>query len=132
MQDRSRNAAVLPLPVIAQAMTSRPSTAGGMASSWIGVGRAIAHVPDPAHQVGMESETSERHTEISFRGSARRAAIRCQRIRLVLWKNGGIAGEAYVRDPGRSRRQRRRPLGDGEDSHGEAEKARRGVLARGG
>src|SRR5262245_50657746 len=31
-------AAVLPLPVIAQARTSRPSRAGGIASFWIGVG----------------------------------------------------------------------------------------------
>ena len=35
----SRKAAVLPLPVMAQASTSRPSMAGGMASAWIGVGR---------------------------------------------------------------------------------------------
>src|SRR5688572_30762584 len=33
------NAAVLPLPVIAQASRSRPSRAGGMACCWIGVGR---------------------------------------------------------------------------------------------
>ena len=33
-------AAVLPLPVAAQASTSRPSRAGGMAASWMGVGRA--------------------------------------------------------------------------------------------
>ena len=32
------NAAVLPLPVIAQASTSRPVRAGGIASRWIGVG----------------------------------------------------------------------------------------------
>ena len=35
----SRNAAVLPLPVAAHASRSRPSSAGGMASAWIGVGR---------------------------------------------------------------------------------------------
>ena len=35
----SPKAAVLPLPVAAQARTSRPSIAGGMAWSWIGVGR---------------------------------------------------------------------------------------------
>ena len=35
----SRNAAVFPLPVLAQASTSRPARAGGMASVWIGVGR---------------------------------------------------------------------------------------------
>src|SRR5688572_10800330 len=35
----SRNAAVLPLPVMAQASTSRPAIAGGIASAWIGVGR---------------------------------------------------------------------------------------------
>ena len=34
----SRKAAVLPLPVTAQASTSRPAMAGGMASRWIGVG----------------------------------------------------------------------------------------------
>src|SRR5688572_18490777 len=33
------NAAVLPLPVIAQARTSCPASAGGTASAWIGVGR---------------------------------------------------------------------------------------------
>jgi Protein of unknown function (DUF2585) len=32
-------AAVLPLPVAAQASTSRPASAGGMASDWMGVGR---------------------------------------------------------------------------------------------
>ncbi len=36
----SRNAAVLPLPVTALARTSRPAMAGGMASAWMGVGRA--------------------------------------------------------------------------------------------
>ena len=35
----SRKASVLPLPVWAQARRSRPSRAGGMASSWMGVGR---------------------------------------------------------------------------------------------
>jgi hypothetical protein len=35
----SRNAAVLPLPVVAEASTSRPASAGGIASVWIGVGR---------------------------------------------------------------------------------------------
>ncbi|OGL05659.1 MAG: hypothetical protein A3I03_12270 [Candidatus Rokubacteria bacterium RIFCSPLOWO2_02_FULL_68_19] len=35
----STKAAVLPLPVMAQASTSRPSMAGGIASCWIGVGR---------------------------------------------------------------------------------------------
>src|SRR6266581_1118521 len=35
----SRNAAVFPLPVCAQAITSRPRRAGGMASAWIGVAR---------------------------------------------------------------------------------------------
>jgi hypothetical protein len=35
----SRNAAVLPLPVMAQASTSRPASAGGIASCWTGVGR---------------------------------------------------------------------------------------------
>src|SRR5207302_4608795 len=34
-----RNAAVFPLPVIAQARTSRPASAGGMASLWTVVGR---------------------------------------------------------------------------------------------
>ena len=34
-----RKAAVLPLPVTAQASTSRPASAGGMASVWMGVGR---------------------------------------------------------------------------------------------
>src|SRR4029453_5367828 len=35
----NRNAAVFPLPVCADAITSRPSSAGGIASAWMGVGR---------------------------------------------------------------------------------------------
>src|SRR5687767_8951751 len=34
----SAKAAVLPLPVMAQARTSRPARAGGMAAFWMGVG----------------------------------------------------------------------------------------------
>src|SRR6185436_11783168 len=35
----NRNAAVFPLPVCAEAITSRPSSAGGIASAWMAVGR---------------------------------------------------------------------------------------------
>ncbi len=42
-----RKAAVLPLPVDAHARRSLPSIAGGIASDWIGVGRAkpISRIP---------------------------------------------------------------------------------------
>src|SRR5574338_42154 len=36
----SRKAAVLPVPVAATPMTSRPWSAGGMARAWMGVGRS--------------------------------------------------------------------------------------------
>ena len=57
----SRNAAVLPLPVMAQASTSRPASAGGMASRWMGVGRLEAQRRDGAEQVGVKSEIRKRH-----------------------------------------------------------------------
>jgi hypothetical protein len=37
----SPNASVLPLPVYACPMTSRPSSSGGMAAAWMGVGISI-------------------------------------------------------------------------------------------
>src|SRR5215210_2940771 len=48
----SANAAVLPLPVIAQARTSRPSTAGGMPSRWIGVGTVKPRSATPFKRLG--------------------------------------------------------------------------------
>ena len=48
----NRKAAVLPLPVMAQARMSRPSRAGGMASSWIGVGRVKPSSLSPRQRWG--------------------------------------------------------------------------------
>src|SRR5258706_667884 len=46
------NAAVLPLPVIAQASRSRPSIAGGIASVWMGVGRVKPSSLTPLRRSG--------------------------------------------------------------------------------
>ncbi len=46
------NAAVFPLPVMAAARTSRPASAGGMASTWIGVGRAKPSSFTPLSRLG--------------------------------------------------------------------------------
>ena len=54
-------AAVLPLPVIAQARRSLPARAGGIASFWIGVGRE-AQLLDAAEEVGVETEGREGHS----------------------------------------------------------------------
>ena len=48
----SPKAAVLPLPVMAQARTSRPARAGGTASAWIGVGRAKPSSFTPLRRLG--------------------------------------------------------------------------------
>ena len=52
----STNAAVLPLPVMAQARTSRPARAGGTASAWIGVGRAKPELLHALEEAGVELE----------------------------------------------------------------------------
>ena len=56
-----RNAAVLPLPVMAHASRSRPSSAGGMASDWIGRRPGEAELLEALEQIGMEIEGAERH-----------------------------------------------------------------------
>ncbi len=48
----STNAAVFPLPVMAEARTSRPARAGGTASAWIGVGRAKPSSFTPLRRLG--------------------------------------------------------------------------------
>jgi hypothetical protein len=48
----STNAAVLPLPVMAQASTSRPAMAIGIACSWIGVGRVKPSSLTPRRRSG--------------------------------------------------------------------------------
>ena len=50
VEDRQQT--VLPLPVMAQARTSLPSSAGGMASAWIGVGRAKPRSLRPRRRSG--------------------------------------------------------------------------------
>ena len=57
----STKAAVLPLPVAAQASTSRPASAGGIACSWIGVGRAKPSSRIAAQQQRIETERGKGH-----------------------------------------------------------------------
>ncbi len=82
----SRKAAVLPLPVMAQASTSRPSMAGGIESDWIGVGRVNPISRTPRRRSGC-SPNWEKGTESSSRMFLRLVCLR---------GNGGFAGEAYV------------------------------------
>ena len=56
----SENAAVLPVPVFAAAMTSRPSSANGMARSWTGVGFGVAQRLDGGKGVFGKAEVGER------------------------------------------------------------------------
>jgi len=60
MKDRSAKAAVLPLPVMAVATSSRPSMAGGIVFCWIGVGLREAEIGDAAQQRRVELEGRER------------------------------------------------------------------------
>ena len=72
-----RKAAVLPLPVMAQASTSRPARAGGMASRWIGVGVREAEGLDGAQEGGVEIQGSEGHGDsTSVERASRRARNR--------------------------------------------------------
>ena len=50
------NAAVLPVPVCAMPMRSRPARTGGMAAVWIGVGVRVADVSDGLQKLRTESE----------------------------------------------------------------------------
>ena len=59
----SRKAAVLPLPVIAQASTSRPSRAGGMRLLLDGRGAGEAELAGAAEEVGMQIERGEGHVD---------------------------------------------------------------------
>ena len=52
-------AAVLPLPVIAEARRSRPSRAGGIACFWMGVGRSNPRVRTPRWSSGFRPKTEK-------------------------------------------------------------------------
>ena len=53
----SRNAAVLPVPVEAQPIRSRPARATGMASAWIGVGRVYPMSATASVSAGISSNS---------------------------------------------------------------------------
>src|SRR5262249_28285219 len=55
----SRKAAVLPLPVIAQARMSRPARAAGMAACWIGVASEKPRAAIPRRRSGWRSKDAK-------------------------------------------------------------------------
>src|SRR6185295_14756170 len=82
----STKAAVFPLPVIAQARMSWPATAGGMASSWIGVGRVNPNSRTPPVTSAWRQKEEKGMLSGSFL-RFRRPGVGNER---------GIAGEAAV------------------------------------
>src|SRR5712692_6906575 len=77
-----RNAAVLPVPVAAQPITSLPSIAGGMARAWMGVG-ASKPACSRACKVRAESPSAEKVTPQPNASSPQAAGKTTLRSRLA-------------------------------------------------
>jgi hypothetical protein len=126
---------VLPLPVMAQARTSRPSTAGGMASAWIGVGRGNRDLY-AAKQIRVELELAEGHPTIMYHVALAREGnmhASTPETRRVTHRLCGVV--AIAPRCRRRIRRRRRPRQPSRSPHaGRAEKtareSRRGARSR--
>src|SRR5262245_1419675 len=102
-----RKACAMPLTVMAQARTSRPCMAGGMASAWMGVGR-----------VKPISRTPRRRSGCSPNWEKGKGILRCRfRLFVVLGTEG--CRQDYVR------RRPRRPPGERAEGHSPAAHANR-------
>src|SRR5450759_3964366 len=92
----STNAAVFPLPVIAQARTSRPSIAGGMESFWMGVGFVTPLSLQPRRRSGCRWNEEKGMTErIAFRGGPVHTHVRP--VESPAGRERWIAGGAIAR-----------------------------------
>src|SRR5215210_4404013 len=94
----SRNAAVLPLPVMAQAITSRPSIAGGIASDWMGVGRT-----NPSSLTALTSAGSSfncvkgtHHCTVLAQRAGHTTPMRGRRVLVAALVLAGVAAAALL------------------------------------